>query len=286
MNANRMMRGDAGHAERSEVGPLSCRALSARQRRASDGPRAFTLIELLVVISIIALLIGILLPSLGNARRTAWTVICQSNIRQIGVGLQSYFDEQKDPRYPDVRNFGAPNQTPAQKAIENHVGMVDTLAPYLNSSQTIFNCPGAKGRSSVRDPYQIAYVRPVKIFTLPYLPASQDAPVTKFTEYWFNDSRLLPSAKSPGGKSGMSGRRLAELPRFDAAVFSMDALDWAPRHSGGGPKWNQAGDIDRLGASNILFGDQSVKLIDYLTIQDGRDKYKSLPNFYNWGHAY
>jgi len=56
----------------------------------------FTLIELLVVISIIALLVGILLPALGAARQTARNLICMSNMRQMGVGFAMYQNDSKD----------------------------------------------------------------------------------------------------------------------------------------------------------------------------------------------
>jgi prepilin-type N-terminal cleavage/methylation domain-containing protein/prepilin-type processing-associated H-X9-DG protein len=58
--------------------------------------RAFTLVELLVVISIISLLMAILLPALGKARAAANKTYCMSNLRQIGVVMRSYLDDNRD----------------------------------------------------------------------------------------------------------------------------------------------------------------------------------------------
>jgi prepilin-type N-terminal cleavage/methylation domain-containing protein/prepilin-type processing-associated H-X9-DG protein len=61
-------------------------------RRAGPG---FTLIELLVVISIIALLIGLLLPALGAARSASREVACKSNLRQLGIAMTAYATENQ-----------------------------------------------------------------------------------------------------------------------------------------------------------------------------------------------
>jgi len=64
--------------------------------------RGFTLIELLVVISIIALLMGILLPVMGRARLQAKVVAVNAELREIGMALEAYsFDN--DDKYPPTR---------------------------------------------------------------------------------------------------------------------------------------------------------------------------------------
>ncbi len=78
-----------------------------RLERSSSG-RGFTLIELLVVIAIIALLISILLPALGRARKAAWQTISLQNLSQIGRGVAQYQNEWKN-YLPFFANFGAVN---------------------------------------------------------------------------------------------------------------------------------------------------------------------------------
>ncbi len=56
----------------------------------------FTLVELLVVISVIGLLMGILIPVVGKARNSANRTYCMENLRQIGIGLKSYVDDNRD----------------------------------------------------------------------------------------------------------------------------------------------------------------------------------------------
>ncbi len=68
--------------------------------------RGFTLIELLVVISIIALLIAILLPALQAARRTAVTMQCLTQLRDVGLAIQLYMNDNNDYLPPSPGGSG------------------------------------------------------------------------------------------------------------------------------------------------------------------------------------
>jgi prepilin-type N-terminal cleavage/methylation domain-containing protein/prepilin-type processing-associated H-X9-DG protein len=91
---------------------------------------AFTLIELLVVIAIIAILAAILFPVFGRARENARRSSCQSNLKQIALGMTQYTQDY-DERY--LPYDGTSTSTFAHK-----------LQPYLKSTQ-IFMCPSATG---------------------------------------------------------------------------------------------------------------------------------------------
>jgi prepilin-type N-terminal cleavage/methylation domain-containing protein/prepilin-type processing-associated H-X9-DG protein len=86
----------------------------------------FTLIELLVVIAIIGILAGILLPVLSRARESARKTQCMSNIKQIGMGLIMYANENNE-------------QFPSSTA--NAMLSLNLLYPDYTSDPRTFNCP-------------------------------------------------------------------------------------------------------------------------------------------------
>ncbi len=84
--------------------------MDARKKRIMDlrrGPRGFTLIELLVVVSVIALLIGILVPSLGAARREAQAVACAAFQKQLITGLSGFVGDNQE-QIPGITTTGLP----------------------------------------------------------------------------------------------------------------------------------------------------------------------------------
>lgn len=90
--------------------------------------RAFTLIELLVVIAIIAILAAILFPVFSRARENARRSSCQSNMKQIGLGLVQYVQDY-DNYYPKAitSNFGPSGNASWRQIIQ----------PYIKSSQLL-----------------------------------------------------------------------------------------------------------------------------------------------------
>ena len=186
--------------------------------------RGFTLIELLVVISIIALLISILLPSLQSARDTAKKLSCLSNQRQMMVGTAAFAADQ-DGKLPDG-DWIKPSSNP--KSLNPYLGYKDagTDAIYYGS----IGCPGFEGNN-------VAAVRVFAINGRVTHPASsRHAPLylIKKPSKVFAWTGWIDEAT--GRNHSLTSFDFARV-MFDGATGGSAPKTWKPRHRGQGMNW-------------------------------------------------
>lgn len=258
------------------------------QRCLRREPHGFTLIELLVVVAIIAILIGILLPSLGRAREAAFDIKCKSNVRQMGMAIQLYWNDQKDPTFlPINRRVGA-------IVIKERWRAIKLLEPYTNENREMFLCPSASGVTSVLQNIDEngAIFDPQSGAAAAIFPCSDvdddmvfNPYVDYVNEYWFNDTAPNATDDRPG-TAGVAGRKVRLVAKPSEVVMALDAIDWIPRHFGSRnlSQWVPNA-FERLGKCNAVMGDLRVEDFDSIELVRS-DRFGSVEGFLNWGHNY
>ena len=199
---------------------------------------AFTLVELLVVVGIIALLISILLPALGKARRSAESVKCLSNLRQLGIATNQYVVESRGYLPYPTTTFGESAlwytalDPYLQRAINNTPG---TGVASQRTYSLIKQCPvyqqWGDGPSTIgaQDP-TLGYARTYKMNTMlrhnnPYAPARVTDVRDPYEFVLYGDGVSLDA-------TGLVANQ------YESGQFSMEQNDTtqacvALRHSGG-----------------------------------------------------
>jgi prepilin-type N-terminal cleavage/methylation domain-containing protein/prepilin-type processing-associated H-X9-DG protein len=219
---------------------------------AKHARRAFTLIELLVVIAIIAILAAILFPVFARARENARRASCQSNLKQIGLGLLQYTQDY-DERTPRSW-FGVDGD--ASSATTSRYKWMDAIYPYIKSEQ-LFVCPSD---TLTTDMYanrkNSAYS-----FRNGYRYGSYANNNTYYNNGWNPIARSLAAIESPA--TTIWAADTVPLPAPSTNVFTFE-FSWADVASQPGVTNSSPRRLDKieerhLETTNVLFCDGHVK---------------------------
>ncbi|NLX06133.1 MAG: prepilin-type N-terminal cleavage/methylation domain-containing protein [Phycisphaerae bacterium] len=118
--------------------------------------RAFTLIELLVVVAIIAVLVSILLPALQSARDQAKTVMCTSNLKQMGIAFGMYADDNAG--FLPLTGNQHDTTSWQYKLYEKYLVASDNPAAYYQlRAPSVWLCPSDTRKPSANGTYHQSY---------------------------------------------------------------------------------------------------------------------------------
>jgi prepilin-type N-terminal cleavage/methylation domain-containing protein/prepilin-type processing-associated H-X9-DG protein len=166
-----------------------------------DRWRGFTLIELLVAVAVIGILIGLLLPAVQSAREAARRAQCASNLRQIGIALNSYESDYQmfPPAYlfPAGKSFGVMSV--------NHTSAFVRLLPFLEQ-RAVFDSINMELHWLDGPSNPIVENRTARAALLSVLMCPSDGEPNHHNSYRFNDGRRGTAGAWPHDGPFATGR--------------------------------------------------------------------------------